>query len=50
MAGNFTTSIPAGSTSTAFRVRRAQAGAMTVPVTVVDGCGDWPTFVGQGSS
>ena len=50
MTGNFTISIPAGSTSAAFMVRRAQAGAMTVSFTVVDGCGDWPTFVGLGGS
>ena len=50
MTGNFVASIPAGTTSATFTVRRAQAGAMTVPLTVVDGCGDWPTFVGRGSS
>jgi hypothetical protein len=34
---------------TTFTVRRATAGqAFTVPLTVVDGCGDWPAFVGRG--
>ena len=33
-----------------FLVRRAQAGlATTVPLVVVDGCGDWPTSVGGGA-
>jgi thermitase len=50
MTGNFNVALPAGTTSTTFTVRRAQAGAMTVPLTVVDGCGDWRTFVGRGTS
>ena len=50
MTGNFNVALPAGTTSTTFTVRRGQAGAMTVPLTVIDGCGDWRTFVGRGTS
>jgi hypothetical protein len=25
-------------------------GAVTVPITVTDGCGDWKTFVGGGAN
>ncbi|MFN8637254.1 MAG: hypothetical protein U0893_25675 [Chloroflexota bacterium] len=46
--GTFTVSLPAGSGSTQFWVRRASAGAATVRLTVVDRCGSWPTFVGGG--
>jgi hypothetical protein len=31
-----------------FFVRRAGSAAFHVPLTVVDQCGDWPTFVGGG--
>jgi hypothetical protein len=49
--GNFTVTPPAGTQQTTFTVRRATAGqGFTVPLTVVDGCGDWPTFVGRGAS
>jgi hypothetical protein len=49
--GSFTVTLPPGTQQTTFTVRRATAGqAMTVPLTVVDGCGDWPTFVGRGPS
>ena len=42
-------SIPGGATSIDFTVERlpAERGVL-VPFTVVDGCGDWPTFVGTG--
>jgi hypothetical protein len=41
--------LPAGTTSSTFYVRRAAAGqAVTVPVTITDGCGPWTTFVGGG--
>jgi hypothetical protein len=42
--------LPPGTRSVTFFVRRAQAGATTVPFTVVDSCGEWPTFVGGGQS
>jgi chitinase len=42
--------LPAGATSADLVVRRATAGQpTTVPLTVVDGCGDWQTFVGGGT-
>jgi len=48
-SGNFTVTLPAGTTQAFFTVRRATTGqAVTVPLTVVDGCGAWPTFVGGG--
>jgi hypothetical protein len=31
-----------------FVVRRTAPGAVTLPLTITDGCGDWPTFVGGG--
>jgi N-acetylneuraminic acid mutarotase len=41
--------LPAGTTSYTFYVRRAVAGvATTVSFTVTDSCGTWPTFVGGG--
>jgi hypothetical protein len=42
--------IPAGATEFTFRVRRTAPGAVSVPFTVTDGCGEWPTFVGGGAS
>jgi hypothetical protein len=49
--GAFTVALAPGTQQTTFTVRRATAGqAMTVPVTIVDACGDWPTFVGRGPS
>ena len=38
-------------TSTTLTVRRVTPGqATTVPLVIVDGCGEWPTFVGGGPS
>ena len=49
--GAFTPALPAGTQQTTLTVRPAVAGqAMTVPLTVVDARGDWPTFVGRGPS
>jgi len=40
----------AGSNAVDFTVERALPGqAMTVPLTILDGCGEWPTFVGAGT-
>ncbi len=50
MSGNFSVALPASTTQTTFIVRRAGPGAATVPFTVVDACGDWPTFVGGGDA
>jgi thermitase len=48
-AGNFAVTPPANSSSYSFTIKRTVPGTtITVPVTVVDGCGDWATFVGGG--
>jgi YVTN family beta-propeller protein len=47
--GSFTVTLPPGTTSTSFVVRQAApVQAATVPLTVTDLCGDWPTVVGGG--
>jgi subtilase family serine protease len=49
--GNFTLSLPAGTTQTSFTVRPSVAGQpVTVPLVVTDACGPWSTFVGQGAA
>jgi hypothetical protein len=46
-----TVTLPANTSSVTFTVRRATANQpTTVPFTVVDTCGEWPTFVGGGTS
>jgi len=46
---NSTISLPPGTTSTTFTVRRASdRGDGTAPLIVKDDCGDWPTLVGGG--
>jgi hypothetical protein len=46
-----TITLGTGITSQQFFVRRTNAGvASTVPLTVTDVCGAWPTFVGGGPS
>lgn len=48
-AGSFTYTVPRAQSQLTFYVRRAAAGqAATVNLTVVDGCGSWPTLVGGG--
>ena len=43
--------LPPGTTQVSFTVRRVTAGqGTTVPLTVVDGCGEWSTIVGGGPS
>jgi len=42
-------SIAPGRAQVSFSVQRSAAGAATVPFTVVDDCGAWPTFVGLGT-
>jgi hypothetical protein len=50
-SGSFAISLPAGTMQTTFTVNRVTAGQPTVVSFVaVDGCGDWPTFVGSGPS
>jgi chitinase len=47
--GDFAVLLSDRPTSLTFQVRRDVAGrAATVPLTVVDDCGTWPTFVGGG--
>jgi uncharacterized protein (DUF1501 family) len=40
---------PSGTAQASFFLRRQAAGASTVPIVVVDDCGEWPTFVGGGA-
>ncbi|MCC6178305.1 MAG: CSLREA domain-containing protein [Chloroflexi bacterium] len=48
--GAFDVDLPNAPTSLTFLVHRDSSGrAMTVPFTVVDDCGPWPTFVGLGA-
>lgn len=48
-SGGFTYSLPAPAPQVTIYVQRQTAGqASTVNLTVVDGCGAWPTFVGGG--
>jgi len=50
-AGNFTVSLPGGTQQFQFDVQRGAAGqAATAHLVVADACGDWPTFVGLGTS
>ncbi|HLH22562.1 MAG TPA: carboxypeptidase-like regulatory domain-containing protein [Chloroflexota bacterium] len=47
--GGFTLNLPPGARQTSFFTRPSAAGqSATVPLTVVDTCGSWPTFVGAG--
>jgi hypothetical protein len=47
--GNVSVSLPAGLRQTSFTIRPVSgATAGTVPFTVVDQCGSWPTFAGAG--
>jgi hypothetical protein len=49
--GRFTYTPPPGTSTVTFQARRVTAGTtVTVPVTVVDHCGAWTTFVGGGPS
>jgi hypothetical protein len=49
--GGFDVTFTGGTTSASFALRQGPAeAAVTVPLTVRDGCGDWPTFVGGGVS
>jgi hypothetical protein len=47
--GNVTVPLPPGTNATQFIVQREAAGiAVTVPLIVEDGCGEWQTMVGAG--
>jgi hypothetical protein len=48
--GGFDVSLPPGTSTISFVVRRPSTTlATTVPLVVVDDCGEWPTFVGAGT-
>jgi hypothetical protein len=50
-SGAFVAPLTDRPTSVTFFVRRATPGqGTTVPLTVVDSCGEWPSFVGGGAS
>lgn len=49
--GDFVVALPPGRREASFVVRRAVPGqSATVPLVVVDSCGEWPTVVGGGAS
>jgi len=48
--GSFTYQPSTATSQASFVVRRASGGPATVPIVVVDDCGEWPTFVGGGAS
>ncbi len=49
VTGSLPIPLPAGTQSYTFFVRPRVAGqAVTLPLTVTDACGAWPTFVGVG--
>jgi hypothetical protein len=50
ISGNQNVTLPLETRTVTFTVRRAAAGSTTVPLTVVDTCGNWPTLVGGGAS
>ncbi len=51
IADGQTFTVPPNTSAIDFTVERVTPGqATTVPLIVVDGCGEWPTFVGGGSS
>ena len=48
--GNFSINVPATPSEYTFTLKRAASGqAVTVPVTVVDSCGEWQTLIGSGT-
>lgn len=49
LTGNQTVPLASHPRELTFTVRRSQAGAVTVPLVVVDDCGGWQTFVGLGA-
>lgn len=50
VANGQTITLPTGTTQVVLTVNRQTPGAALVPLVVVDGCGDWPTFVGMGAN
>jgi hypothetical protein len=49
-AGSFTYQVPGPGPVVNFSVRRQAAGPTTVPIVVVDDCGEWRSFVGGGAA
>ena len=50
-SGNFTVTLPAQSVVYTFTVKRSVTGqATTVPLTVIDWCGEWSTLIGGGAT
>ena len=50
VAANARVTLPAGTRQAHVSVQQTRAGqAVTVPLVIEDGCGDWPTFVGGGA-
>src|SRR6185436_19383342 len=47
-AGNSSVALVPGTRQTVFVIRRLNLGAVIVPLSVIDGCGEWRTFVGGG--
>jgi hypothetical protein len=48
--GSFTYTVPTTTSQVTFSVKAVSSSiALTVPFVVVDGCGDWKTFVGAGA-
>jgi hypothetical protein len=48
--GNIAINVPAAPSKYTFTVKRAASGQpVTVPVTVVDSCGEWQTLIGGGT-
>jgi hypothetical protein len=48
-SGGFVVPLPAGTRQTTFTLIRTTAGqGVSLPLTVADNCGDWPTLVGAG--
>lgn len=48
-SGNFSVNMPANTAEYSFTIRRTSDGAVTVPLTVTDNCGEWKTVVGGGA-
>jgi hypothetical protein len=49
-SGAFSVALTNRPQTMSFTIRRVAPGAMTVPLIVVDDCGEWRTFVGGGAS
>lgn len=50
VSGSTSYTPPSGTGSTTFSTKRQSAGAVMVPIVVVDACGPWKSFIGAGAS